>query len=225
MQTVDIALVNAYKIMKSEPDKSKKIAEALGYSSEKYTELNHPIRVNPRILNHSKSSTHQYTIIILHAHFSEYVKGLLSEVYRHNPLRVVGNDGGNIAYKRIVELGDIEKINREMIEVVFRKLENQRSTQKLLDEILRKGNAVVDDGIKHKAMAYLEMRHLFIHSSGIVDSQFVEKYSNVVAATEGEKLPLGYPLVESAINSVRELCQKVDESMLAGGYVANRNGT
>lgn len=151
VQTVDIALVNAYRIMKAEPDKNKKISEALGYSSKKYTELNHPIRVNPRILSHSKSSTHQYTIIILHTHFSEYVKGLLSEIYQHDPLRVVGNHGGNISYKRIVELSDLEKINREMIDEVFRKLENQRSTQKLLDEILSKGNASVDEAIKHKA--------------------------------------------------------------------------
>lgn len=225
VQTVDISLVNAYKIMKAEPDKNKKIAESLGYSSRKYTELNHPIRVNPRILNHTKSSTHQYTIIILHTHFSEYVKGLLSEIHKHDPLRVVGNHGGNIPYKRIVELGDLEKINREMVEAVFRKLESQRSTQKLLDEILNKGNASVDEQLKHKAMAYLEMRHLFIHASGIADDEFVSKFSDIVPAIEGDKLPLGYPLVESAIDAVRELCKKVDESMLAGGYVVKRNGT
>ena len=225
VQTVDVALVNAFKMMKAEPDKNKKIAEALGYSSKKYTELNHPIRVNPRILSHSKSSTHQYTIIILHTHFSEYVKGLLSEIYKHDPLRVVGNHGGNIPYKRVVELGDINKINAEMIEAVFRKLENQRSTQKLLDDILSKGNATVDEAVKHRAMAYLEMRHLFIHSSGMADGEFASKYSDIVPATEGSKLPLGYPLVESAIDAVRELCKKTDESMLAGGYVEKRNGT
>lgn len=225
IQTVDIALINAYKIMKAEPNKNKKISEALGYSSTKYTELNHPIRVNPRILNHSKSSAQQFTIIILHTHFSEYVKGLLHEVFLHEPLRVVGNHSGNLAYKRIVELGGLDKINQEMVNDVFRKLENQRSTQKLLDEILSKGNANVDQSVKHKALAYLEMRHLFIHSSGLADSEFVSKYNDIVPAVEGEKLPLGYPLVESAINSVKDLCKKVDESMLAGGYVKNRNGT
>ncbi|PHR66987.1 hypothetical protein [Alcanivorax sp.] len=225
VQTVDIALVNAYKAMKAEPDRNKKIAEALGYSSRKYTELNHPIRVNPRILSHSKSCTHQYTIIILHTHFSEYVKGLLSEIYHHDPLRVVGSHGGNIPYKKIVELGDIEAINREMIESVFRKLENQRSTQKLLDEILSKGNASVDEAVKKTAMAHLEMRHLFIHASGIADGEFVSKYGDIVPAISGEKLPLGYPLVESAIDSVRELCKQVDASMLSGGYVVSRNGT
>jgi hypothetical protein len=138
---------------------------------------------------------------------------------------VVGNHGGNLGYKKIVELGDIEKVNQEMINDVFRKFENQRSTQKLLDEILSKGNAIVDDAIKHKALAYLEMRHLFIHSLGVADGEFVSKYSDIVAAMEGSKLPLGYPLVESAINSVRELCEKVDESMLAGGFVRDRNCT
>jgi len=225
VQTVDIAMVNAYKMMKAEPDKNKKISEALGYSSRKYTELNHPIRVNPRILNHSKSCTHQYTIIILHTHFSEYVKGLLSEIYHNNPLRVVGGHGGNIPYKKIVELGSIDAINREMIESVFRKLENQRSTQKLLDDILSKGNAAVDDDVKRRAMAYLEMRHLLIHSFGIADGDFVRKYSGMVPAVVGEKLPMGYPLVESAINAVRELCKQVDAAMLSGGYVVSRNGT
>lgn len=225
LQTVDVALVNAYNLMKSEKDKTKKIADSLGHSTKKYTELNHPIKVNPRILNHSKSSTHQYTIIILHAHFSEYVKGILSEIYAHDPIRVVGNHNGNMLYSKIIELDSLDKIKEEMVDDVFRKLENQRSTQKLLDEILKKGNATISNDIKHKGMAYLEMRHLFIHSGGIADKEFVDKYSDVVSTNIGSKLPLGYPLVEGAIEAVREMCKQVDSAMINGGFVSKRAGT
>lgn len=225
LQTVDVALVNAYNLMKAEKDKTKKIADSLGHSTKKYTELNHPIKVNPRILNHSKSSTHLYTVIILHAHFSEYIKGLLSEIYSHEPIRVVGNHNGNMPYSKIVELNSLEKIKMEMVDDVFRKLENQRSTQKLLDEILKKGGASIPEDVKHKGMAYLEMRHLFIHSGGIADKEFVDKYSNVVPAKNGNRLPLGYPIVGSAIEAVREMCKQVDSAMLKGGFVIKRVGT
>ncbi len=221
LQTVDAALHVMRGVLPS--DKKTTLANALGFDNEKYSELNHPTDGKDRIINHTRARNSEYAIITLYRHFTEYLRNLLSEIYVCNPLAVVGKAPSEyrLSYAEIVKLGNFDAISEKMVATVFRHLEEKRNTKKLIENMLA-GFIVVDEATKLKALKYLDMRHLFVHASGIADQEYINKYGKELSLNVGDSLPTTYENARAAIDAVTSLCQAIDQELIAQGYVTPR---
>lgn len=225
LQVSDSAYRQTIKALQGYPVKKDTIHKALALPSGTHEKLNHPVSEYVRIFSYSRSKNVEFAIIELYNSFTSYLKALLTEMYEYNPVLVVNKAASKgkleITYLRLIELGDFDKIKAEMISQVFRRLEGERSTIKLLDNI--SNNVQVDKAIKAEALTFLEMRHLFIHNSGKADGDYVKLYGRRFSLKHGEKLPTTYETTLSAIDSVIKLCTAVDKKLIEDGFVDKRH--
>ncbi|WP_368175946.1 hypothetical protein [Aeromonas sp. s1(2024)] len=221
LQILDVALLGAHKISAKE---SGSLAKVLGYDESKYDQLHIPANQSPRLLAQAKNANYKAAIINLYSLWTDYMRGILALLYETNPHQIAQKSPGEIKYSEIISLGDYESIKMKICDNVFRALENERSTSKLLDKIIRHTNISIKNDIKTNALAYLEMRHLFIHNSGRVDAKFKKNYGSAIDCTIDWKLPTRFFIVENAFNAVILLCQEVDKSLLSGNYIKSRAG-
>lgn len=219
LQIYDAALMNAHKLTAKA---SGTLATVLGYDEEKYDQLHIPANQSSRLMAQAKNANYRAAIIGLYSMWTDYMREILALLYETNPHQVAAKAPGEIKITEIINLGDYDLIKRKIIDDVFRALENERSTKKLLEKIIKHTNIGVAGATKTNALAHLEMRHLFIHNSGIADGAYVHLYGTVVPSKEGWKLPTRFFVVENAYKSVLALCQEVDQLLLAGNYIVAR---
>ena len=124
----------------------------------------------------------EYSILELFSAFTIYMRDITEEMYIKDPMKIVGkvNSGSTMTYVEIIKLGDFDKIRERIINEIFRKFENERSTIKLIDKLLSHTNVNVPDSLKKMSLMYLEMRHLFIHNEGKADDKFINNYGEHV---------------------------------------------
>lgn len=211
----------ALQFLKDE-GKQKPISEALPINTDRYSHLGHPVSEKERLVNHSRSQNVESSVISLYSHFSEYLEGILAEMYDYDPLTVVGKAVGNHSMKfhEIVKCGGYESICDHMITETFRSLEELRSTKKLLKRILKHTEVEIDDSVEEEALSYLQMRHLFVHNGGVADTHFEKAYGSRFSLTEGDNLPTNFSTAEAAIEATADLCKKIDGKLIENSCVA-----
>ena len=112
-----------------------------------------------------------------------------------------------------------------MIDHVFRILEAQRSTRALIDKVLEGTGVELSTQVFDKAIYYLEIRHLIVHNSSLIDLKFEKHYGEEFKyAKAGNKLPMSQGLAKKALLAVEKLCSAVDISLMDGGYLTPSAG-
>src|SRR5215217_2149498 len=109
-------------------------------------------------------------------------------MYDGRPLDVVSKAQASIRFDEVVRLGSYEAICEHMINQVFRNLEGQRNTRKLLSKVLEKTGVEVDRGVLQDAVMYMDMRHLIVHNSSLIDEAFEQSYGSTLGAKAGRRL-------------------------------------
>ena len=223
MQAVDLSISYALNTTKSKIKAGGTILEALGQKHNEYTHLKHPINHAPRIFNFSKSLNFEHAIITLYRYFSEYLRGILKEMYTKDPLVIVGKVQGNsLQFHELVALGSYDAIAQKMIATTFRRLEDERSTTKLFDRILGHTKIVITLKTKDDALMHLELRHLFIHNNGKCDALLEKNYGAHFRLKDGDDLPTNYKTARAAITSIVALLKEVDHWLIIGNYIPAR---
>lgn len=175
------------------------------------------------LAKHAITRNMELAIQLLYTHLSEYLRSILAEMYAKKPLEIVSKfQGGQAAlpFHEIFNLGTYEAVCQRMIDQVFRNLEGQRSTKMLIEKILDRTGAKVDLGQLETAMFYMEIRHLIVHNSSVVDRKFKETYEHKLShAVVGSKLPTSIGLAKRATASTRELCRNIDSELVSKGYL------
>ncbi|MDR3418851.1 MAG: hypothetical protein P4L83_21975 [Nevskia sp.] len=218
MQVVDVAITKLFTQTQGHHGQGGTILDALQVNSPRYDRLRHPVNQDARVFNFSRSRNIEHALISLYRYFSEYMQGLLAEIYVTNPMVVVGKAPGSLQYPDIVKLGSFDAIAEKMIGNVFRKLEDERSTVKLLDKILDHTGVHPDPAQTEAALMYLEMRHLFVHNHGKADEGFVARYGAMTGLALGQRLPTKFQTARSGINAVETLLKDIDTQMIATGF-------
>ena len=223
LQVIDASLTNSGRWLGKYKLKTDKITKALGTTDTKHDTLNHPVSDYLRIFNYTRSKNAEFSAIELYNAFSVYMKSILTEMYKCNPIHIVGKATGNpnFTYVDLVSFGNYQAIENEMINRVFRKLEDERSTTKLLDKILSHTSIQIPDELKKNSLMYLEMRHLFIHNNGKADEHFAQTYS-VLSVRANNKLPTNFDTVTNAIQTVYELIDFIDKQLIIKNLVSKR---
>ena len=146
---------------------------------------------NNAIINHAITRNCELTLQLLYTHLNEYLKSILSEMFQKRPLQIVDKAQDTLQFQEILRLGTYEAVCNHMVDRVFRKLQNDRSTRRLIERILARTGANLDCDVLDDAMWYIDIRHLIVHNSGIVDQQFTINYTHKRKyVKEGGKLPI-----------------------------------
>lgn len=192
------------------------------------------VKKHPRITKH-KSSAHNRGLAIahlkatVHAAFikdlyedaSEYVSSLIGSAARKglDPGRLIGEHRMSIDANDLLALGGWDAVVKLVSRSLFRKLESERSTKKLLDALDKKLSLGADATIVAAALPFLDIRHLLIHADGVVDDLFAMSYPHI-GFKAGDNLELKWKLVDEARSKITALVRHYDERALAAGVVA-----
>lgn len=224
LQVIDASLKKTSQLLRDYNPKNTPIAGALGVSPSNYNRLNHPISRFNMIFSYTKGKNSEYAIIELFNAFSNYMNGILHEMYNHEPEKIIFKAGGNksISFKELKDFTTIDQMKQALVDKVFRSLENERSTVKLIDKIISHTSIIIDAQIKNNALLYLEMRHLFIHNNGLADDAFKTKFGALINISSDNKLPKNFSTTSKGIIAVTKLVKEVDSKLIAGGNLQSR---
>jgi hypothetical protein len=223
LQVIDASLKNTSNWLNNYQIKTKPISEALGLINSDYSQLNHPVKDYNRIFSYTRAKNSEFSLIELYNAFSWYLKDILKCMYEKDPIKIVGKVATqNLSFIDIVNLGSFDRVSEKMINSVFRKLEDEKSTPKLLEKILCHTTITLDDTTKRTALMYLEMRHLIIHNNGKADDKFINDYGALITLRANGKLPTTFDVVTSAMKAVYELAENIDKELIANGLISTR---
>ena len=142
LQLMDLALTQAKKVCDSNKNKDKKIADVLTTNAHQYLQLNIPNEAKEisRVIAFSRKKLNEQAFIELYRLFSDYLLNTIRDLSHLAPnklLEVINTKNDRtLSFKELIELGNYDAILEKMAQKVYRTLENQRSTPKLLDKIL-----------------------------------------------------------------------------------------
>lgn len=219
LQILDASLISAHRVAKS---KDGPLASALGYEQNKYDQLHVPSREGKRLITQAKNANYRAALISLYSIWSHYMRDILGLMYQVSPHQVSQKAHGEIKFNEIINLGSYEAIQQYIIDHVFRGLENEQSTKKLLDKIIKHTKISLSQSLKVNALAFLEIRHLLVHANGYIDEKYKKTYGGIVTCETGKKLKMKWSIVDAAFGKVEELCREIDRLLIAGGYINGR---
>ncbi|MGN1232861.1 MAG: hypothetical protein ACI4UJ_05375 [Candidatus Cryptobacteroides sp.] len=226
IQLVDSSLTIANNHVNKNPKEN--VALALHCSTDTHPQLNVPCTKKDigRIYTTSRKKIHEQAIVELYSIFATYIRNIIEEFIYTDPyplLRVVGENKDNkIEFKKIISIGNYDSLITHMATMIYRRLENERSTPELLNKIISYTKIEVADELREKALFYLEIRHLIIHNGSKADEKFLDNNNNRLAIPSNHKLPINYKLVSKSIEAVTELCHAIDQELIKKNMVRQR---
>jgi hypothetical protein len=170
---------------------------------------------------HLKATVHAAYIKDLYEDASEYVASLLGSAARKglDPARLIGEHHMSFEANALLALGGWDAVVQFISRSLFRKLESEQSTKKLLDALDKKLALKADPKIVSAALPYLDVRHLLVHADGVADELFAKAYPHL-GFSAGDAFALEWKLVHEARTHITALVRHYDERALATGVVA-----
>ncbi len=171
-------------------------------------------------LRHLKATIAQSIIKDLYEDVTSYLQETLraAAIKGVEPGRFVGEHEFKIGAKDLLGLGSWDAVVGYTSSAIFRRLEEERSTTKLLALLPNKLGMSVDATIVDAAKPYLEARHRFVHHDGKVDAVFAEAHPSL-GLSDGDDLPTTYTFVKEAQTTIRSLVEEFDRKLVAGNFL------
>lgn len=171
-------------------------------------------------LNHLKGTLRAAFLKDIYEDVSTYFTDLLAGAARTglSTERLIGENKMSFEVNDVLKCGNWESVINLVAETLFRKLENEQSTLKLLIAIDKKLNLGVPETIIQEALPYLEIRHLLVHSDGIADNDFCQRFP-AIGATAGKSIELSYSLITAARTKITEMVVQYDQSAVINNVV------
>ncbi|CAL1519388.1 hypothetical protein [Chitinophaga sp. MM2321] len=132
--------------------------------------------------------------------------------------RLIGEHLITFTSKELIALGNFSKIVDRISSQIFRQLENEKNTKSLIIKMSKKLGLKIPENVIDKALPYLEMRHLLVHSEGKADKDFCKNYPTV-HARDGKDLNLGYEMITQAKETITMLIETFDNAIVAAGHI------
>lgn len=151
---------------------------------------------------------------------SQYYLEILTAAARNglDPNRLIGEHKVSFEANEVLQAGNWNNVVTLVAKSVFRKLENERSTKKLVEKMNNKLNLGVPQAIIDAALPYFEIRHLLVHSDGKADQDFCNSFP-AFNATAGQRIKLDYALLQDARYHINELINEFDDRIVANNVV------
>ena len=179
---------------------------------------------HPRLALH-KATDHQHQLLMAHLKAtlrSAYIKDLYEDFGAFlldivtaaaraglQPGRLIGEHKFEIDANEILACTSWASVVEMVSARLFRRIEVERNTMKLLVSIDKKLGLGVDQKLIHAAMPYLELRHLLVHQDGTPDRDFCKRHPTLKAKI-GKKIQLTDALTSAARDSITSLANSYD---------------
>ncbi|WP_088656300.1 hypothetical protein [Geofilum rhodophaeum] len=221
-------------ILNKSTDKELDIRDYLKIDKANFSRLNHPVKQSKAIFNNIKKKNIEFGIIQSYNAFSSYLKNVLSEMLAHKPHLVISKavvtkngeakENFTFTFADIIKAGDYNVIQQNIVDRIFRRLEDEQSTITLLEKIIDGTKVNISNQLKNESLAYLELRHLFIHSSGILDSKYINKYGKILSPTlkPGQRIPQTYYTFQNCIQKTLSICKEIDSQLIKEDIIPER---
>lgn len=135
-----------------------------------------------------------------------------------DPDRLIGDHKFQIDANTLLTLGSWDNVLRRIADDLFRKLENERSTIKLINAFDAKLNLKLDIAVVESAMPYLDMRHILVHRDGVVDSEFAARHPQI-GLSAGQEFSLQFSQIADARNAINALVTQIDDRVVCNNLL------
>jgi hypothetical protein len=212
-------LSRTFKKTKNTDDK---LGVALGGNEESHPKLDNRVnsqRTRDILAGHFMMSFLTAFIKELHEDFSEYLATILNRAALAGlkPEQLVHDAKIDIQAKQILEAGSWEKVISAISEKIFRSLENERNTKKLVEKIGGRLGLKLKPNILEGAMPYLDARHIFVHRDGSPDKYYTDSYPTIKLKNGKIWLDLGF--ARSARHHIILLAEHIDSLLMTSGLL------
>jgi hypothetical protein len=116
----------------------------------------------------------------LYEEVGAYLTDLIAGAARHgmSPERLIGEHRVSFEASDILRCTTTDEFVTLVAHSVFRKLEEEQSTLKVLQAIDKKLDLGVDETYSAASLPFLEMRYLLVHQHGVAEEAFVARFSS-----------------------------------------------
>ena len=128
--------------------------------------------------------------------------------------RIIGEHSFKVDAKSILEMGSWDNVAHLITNSLFRNLESEKSTLKLIDKISKKLALNIDENLIDAAIPYLESRHFLVHTGGVVDAEFKRKHPEIKTNKKG-CIQLNSQFICKLRDSVKALVSSFDEKVIS----------
>lgn len=227
LQLMDLSLTIANLLCTKKKGNGKTIAETLKSNLASHPQLNIPNQAKDisRTFITSRKKVNEQAIIELYAFFSDYVSSIIRELETKKPQQILplipAENEVSLKYKDIYALGSYNAILDEIAKKVYRSLEDERSTPKLLKKFIKTTKLNIPVNLQKDALTYLEVRHLIIHANSKANAIFhaLNQRNLVKVNPTNQRLTINYIMSSSAIDKVYELCKALDDEIIRKGLI------
>lgn len=169
--------------------------------------------------NHFRRTIQSAFIKDLHEDFSEFLATSLGRAALTgiDPNRYTGDVKIDIKASELLSAGSWKAVVSLISSKIFRALENERSTKKLITKISDRVGLNLDEAILNEAMPYLDARHLLVHTDGIADEIYKSAYTDI--ELNDDRIVVNFAFVSSAKNAVQKLATHIDTELIDKGLV------
>lgn len=152
----------------------------------------------------------------------QYFSEVLEAAARHglDPNRLIGEHKVSLEANDILSAGGWPNVVRLVSMLVFRRLESEQNTKKLIRKINDKLDLRVAEATIEAALPYFEIRHLLVHADGKADQKFCDTFT-AFGATAGHKLTLDHKVLQAARTAIFALINEFDQQIVANNIVSN----
>lgn len=223
IQLVDAAICHLTKILSaaSKINNQNTICEILECNPRTYIKLKQPVTKYSELVGLARRKESENAIRQLYGYFTHYLRDVLKELYPFQSYLISQINGEhiskqNLSYKEIIDLKDYKSIENEIVNRVFRSLENKRDTKGLIDKIQHTFTLTIGNDVKQKALCYLELRHLLVHNNGLADNAYVDAFGQYYTTNPivvNERIRTTFSVYKNAQNAIHKLCDTMDEQL------------
>ena len=132
--------------------------------------------------------------------------------------KLIGEHSINLSSRELIKIGSYDKIIEKISTAIFRQLENEKSTKKLIDKLDKKLGLGIGSEIISNALPYLEIRHLLVHNDGKADKEFCDTFP-FIPAEERKAIKLTHELITNARIALITLIKEFDKKVVEKGLV------
>lgn len=172
-------------------------------------------------VNHLKATLCASFIKDIYEDAMQYFSEILEAAARHglDPNRLIGEHKISIETNEILLAGSWPNVVHMVSQSVFRRLEGERNTKKLIEKVNSKLALGVAGSTIEAALPYFEIRHLLVHNDGKADQKFSDAFPTF-AAKPDHKIKLDYSVLQHARSAVVALIDEFDRQIVSGNVVS-----
>ena len=141
-------------------------------------------------------------------YFMELVKGAARKGV--NPDRLLGEHKVSFDANDVLKARSWDGVLQLVAESLFRKLEQERDTLKMVQALGKKLDLGLDQQIIQAALPFMMLRHILVHRDGVADQEFCSCCPSLGAEPD-QPIPLSIRIVSAAREKIVALVRHIDE--------------